>query len=259
MRHLAFALILCLSPSLRADPPRHNEAKELYQKATRHYELGEYDRAIEEYRRAYEISAAPALLFNLGQVYRLKKDPATALRFYENYLRLVPAADNRADVEGFIVEMRAAVEAEKQAAAARAQAGAEHAQNPAPPPAAIVAPATTIATPVKRRPWKLEAWTAGGLVILGVGATGAGIGVGVRANGDANRLLADAATRTNVWTPARQATYRDGQNSAAAATALDVIGPVVVAAGVVVGVLALHDRKVARRFAVDGRGVAWAF
>ena len=115
LQWLALLIVLALVSVAGAQPPARtqqqlNFAKELYQKATRHYELGEYDRAIEEYKRAYEISAAPALLFNLGQVYRLKKEPALALRFYTNYLRLLPNATNRADVETFIAEMRTAIE-----------------------------------------------------------------------------------------------------------------------------------------------------
>jgi tetratricopeptide (TPR) repeat protein len=259
-----------------ASPQQLNFARELYQRATRHYELGDYDRAIEEYKRAYEISAAPALLFNLGQVYRLKKDPATALRFYTNYLRLQPGAPNRADVEGLIVEMRAAVEKQDNERAAKNQPPPPRPQPPSPPPppppAVIVPPTTTptvTVTPTvttshpapQGQRWRAEAWTAGTLGIVGLGATIAGIAVGVRANSDASDIQHAAAMNNQAWTMARQDQYHDGQRAAAAATALDIIGPVLIAGGAVVAVLAWRDHRRGRRFALvpSGNGVACAF
>jgi tetratricopeptide (TPR) repeat protein len=264
---LALPLLL-LASTARAQPPGRspqqlNLARDLYQRATRHYELGDYDRAIEEYKRSYEISAAPALLFNLGQVYRLKKDPATALRFYTNYLRLQPQAPNRADVEGLIVDMRAAVEAqEKERAAKNAPP-----PPPSPPPAVVAPPAATVPAPTSQppppraRPWRAEAWTAGVLGAVGLGATIAGVVVGVRANSDASDIQHAAAMTNQAWTVARQNEYRDGQRAAAAATALDIIGPVLIVGGAVVGVLAGRDHRRARRFALvpSGQGVACAF
>ena len=76
-----------------------DEARELYKKAMTHYELGAFDDAIVEFKRAYELTSAPGLLFNIAQVYRMKKDAEQAVYFYRTYLRLMPDAPNRADVE----------------------------------------------------------------------------------------------------------------------------------------------------------------
>jgi tetratricopeptide (TPR) repeat protein len=269
LHQLLLPLVLTFASVAGAQRPRPTAqqlelARELYQQATRHYELGEYDRAIDEYRHAYEISAAPALLFNLGQVYRLKKDPATALRFYSNYLRLQPEAPNRADVEGLILEMRAAAAAQERERAPKAVA-------PPPPAPAVTAPSAAAPTPTapavttSRAPhgrrWRAEAWSAGVLGAVGLGATIAGIAVGARANSDAADIQRAAAMGDQAWTAARQNEYRDGQRAAAAATALDVIGPVLIVGGAVVGVLAWRDHRVARRFALtpSGQGVACAF
>lgn len=81
------------------------EAREHYQKGITHYNLGEFDQAIDEFKQAYAISGSPGLLFNVAQAYRLKKDYENALYFYRTYLRLQPDASNRPDVEARIIEM----------------------------------------------------------------------------------------------------------------------------------------------------------
>ena len=89
------------------------EAKALYEKGNTHYNLGEYDQAIEAFKKAYELSQAPGLLFNIAQSFRLKKDYEQASHFYETYLRLKSDAPNRADVEARIAEMKAMLEEQK--------------------------------------------------------------------------------------------------------------------------------------------------
>jgi tetratricopeptide (TPR) repeat protein len=277
---LTLVAVASAQPPARS-PQQLNLARELYQKATRHYELGEYNRAIDEYKRAYEISAAPALLFNLGQVYRLKKDPVQALRFYGNYLRLNPNADNRADVEALMREMREDIAAEEKARA-----------KPTPPPVVtppvvtappvvtppVVTPPTVVTAtprpPVEPTPiatgkpspprgqrWRAELWTANALGVVGLGVTIAGIAVGVRANSDAADIQNAAATNAQAWTAMRQNEYRDGQRSAAAATALYVIGPALIVAGAAVGIVAWRDHRLARRLALSPsrQGIACVF
>ncbi len=68
-------------------PSEEDEAREHYSKGKTQYDLGAYDQAIEEFKRAYELSKQPLLLFNIAQAYRLKGDCAQALRFYKTYLR----------------------------------------------------------------------------------------------------------------------------------------------------------------------------
>src|SRR6476661_6658016 len=81
----------------RADGDREAEAKQLYKDAVTQYDLGEYDRAIEKFKAAYELSPAPRLLFDIAQAYRLKgSNCRNAVQFYRTYLRIAPDADNRA-------------------------------------------------------------------------------------------------------------------------------------------------------------------
>jgi len=118
-----------------------------------HYELGAFDDAIVEFKRAYELTSAPGLLFNIAQVYRMKKDAEQAVFFYKTYLRLMPDAPNRGDVEALIVENQAIVDANK----AKQRADAEAAATAAPATAApVAAPTPPVAPPPPKRPWRVE-------------------------------------------------------------------------------------------------------
>src|SRR6516165_9169885 len=88
-------------------------AKALYEKGLSHYNLGEFNEAVNAFREAYAIEAAPGLLFNMAQSFRLKKDYEQAIYFYQTYLRLKPDASNRADVEARLQEMQQALDDQK--------------------------------------------------------------------------------------------------------------------------------------------------
>ena len=55
--------------------------------------------SIKEYQAAYDLAPLPELLFNLGQVYRLKGDKQKALDHYGKYLVVAPNGPVAADVE----------------------------------------------------------------------------------------------------------------------------------------------------------------
>jgi tetratricopeptide (TPR) repeat protein len=82
-----------------------SKAREHMEKGQTHYNLGEFDKAIEEYKKAYDLTKAPGFLFNIAQAQRLKKDYEAALFSYRTYLRQLPEAENRADAEAWIVEL----------------------------------------------------------------------------------------------------------------------------------------------------------
>jgi hypothetical protein len=115
-------------------PQQKQDMKALYERATRAYDVGKYNEAIEEYQKAYEIGGDPPMLYNIAQAYRLNDQPTEALRFYRRYLQRAPNARNREDVERKIAEQEKLVEAERQ----------KKAQQPAPPvvtpPPAAIAP-----------------------------------------------------------------------------------------------------------------------
>jgi tetratricopeptide (TPR) repeat protein len=90
---------------------KEKEARAHYEKGQRHYNLGEFDQAIAEYKEAYALTSAPALLFNVAQAYRLKGDHQQALFFYRTYLREDPEAENAADVDALIADEEKAIAA----------------------------------------------------------------------------------------------------------------------------------------------------
>jgi tetratricopeptide (TPR) repeat protein len=143
--HLLVALLV-----LQAAP---DQARELYDEGERQFELGEYDRAIAAFERAYELSHAADLLFNIAQAHRLK-GPAScreALGFYERYLREAPAASNRVETQERIAQMKSCVE---EPPPTRTQVpGPAPAQPPAPPGGAATGPS----------PWRTVGWVAVGV------------------------------------------------------------------------------------------------
>jgi len=155
-------------------------ARDHYKRGITAYNLGEYERAVDELKKAYELSNAPSLLFNIAQALRLKRDHAQALLFYRNYLRLEPNAPNRADAEALAIEMQDKAAADERAAAeakrraddeARAQREAEakrRADDARGAAIALVAPPPT--TPQKKSvATKWWFWTA----IVGTAAVAA--------------------------------------------------------------------------------------
>ena len=127
------------------DPPverASQEARRLYDDALAHFKTGELDKAVEELKAAYAIDAAPELLYNLGQAYRLKGDCARALDSYRHFLATNPTgiAHDRAEAKASDMEKCAASEAQNSSGAAP---HAEAVAAPAPP---------TTGTPAEERP-----------------------------------------------------------------------------------------------------------
>src|SRR5262245_44774395 len=124
--------IFCASASAQTNNAREQRARELYSKGRLHYDLGEYEKAIEEFKQAYEQVPVPGLLYDIAQAYRRKGDCKQALETYKNYQRLEPNAHDPALLQRQIEEMEQCAQAlEAQAAPAL----------PGPVPAAAAAPA----------------------------------------------------------------------------------------------------------------------
>src|SRR5678815_2291227 len=99
------AILQIASPAQAADA--RAEAKAHFERGSVLFDLQRYDEAAAEYEAAYEAKPDPALLFNLAQAYRLAKKPERAIAAYNSYLRRLPQAKNRAEIEGRIEEMKA--------------------------------------------------------------------------------------------------------------------------------------------------------
>jgi tetratricopeptide (TPR) repeat protein len=125
---LAFCLALPGAARAENELEKKQQAKEHYERATRLYDVGKYGEAIAEYEQAYLLVEDAALLFNIGQAYRLWDRPEDAIRAYKNFLRRRPDASNRADVEKKIADLEKLVEDRR------------HGQPEQPPPASVQPP-----------------------------------------------------------------------------------------------------------------------
>jgi tetratricopeptide (TPR) repeat protein len=240
---LLLAVLLGSTPALAAGTEAEvAEAKVHYDRGMTHYHLGEFPAAVDEFKSAYGLSQAPGLLFNLGQASRLGHQYEQALYFYRTYLRLMPDASNRADVELRITELQPLAEAER--------ARVDSTKRP-PPPAVVESPSPSPATPTPTRlrgpsgrPLRI-----GGIVLgaLGVGILGAGAGLGGAAL-SAQSQLSKLARDMGTWSSSQADVYHRGQAEALSATALYAVGGAALATGVVLYLVGRHrDRS---RFAV---------
>jgi hypothetical protein len=155
-------------------------AREHFKKGKRAYDVGHFADAAREYEQAYQAKDDPALLYNLGQAHRLAGHPGEALLAYKAYLRNLPDATNRAEVEQRIRELQIVVDKLPKPVPA-ATPTAPHATPDAPAdgstirstaPTTTPAPvtATTAERPLYKRPW-LWAVVAGGAVAVAAGVT----------------------------------------------------------------------------------------
>jgi len=111
------------------------------------YNLGYYDDAARHYEEAYRQVPDPALLFNVGQAYRLAGKPDRAITAYRSYLRTAPAdAANRVQVEKRIPELEKLL-AEMKSAQTAPPGGTLPTAAPAATPPAVQAPSSVPAVP----------------------------------------------------------------------------------------------------------------
>jgi hypothetical protein len=181
MRTLAFMILLSLLPvaaQAQRTPDDVVSARQHYTRGKRFYDVGRFADAAREYEAAYEAKDDPALLFNLGQAHRLAGNSTAALLAYKAYLRNVPQAPNRAEVEARVRELQTIVDEQARPSAPPppAQVAPAHTEPAAAPataaPALVAQPARPAdKTPVYKKWWL---WT-----IVGVAVAGAAVGLGV--------------------------------------------------------------------------------
>jgi tetratricopeptide (TPR) repeat protein len=215
-------------------------ARQHYEKGTALYDLQRYSEAAAEYEAAFEAKNDPALLFNIGQSYRFANEYAKSIRSFKAFLRRLPDAPGRAQVEAWVADMQRSLDA--------------HASNetrpivptpvpltstPAPAPA-VIAPTQSQELPARKGG---RAKTIAGFTVAGVGVAALAVGVGfsVAAHGPYDEL--NHPSSGYVFNPSTQdALHRD---QTLEATMLAVGGALVVG-GVAVAVWGLHDERTAR-------------
>jgi len=106
---LVVAAALCVGASHDAlAAPSTAEAQESarksYQAGAQAYAEGRFKDAIDLFLEAARIAPNPAFAYNIGLAYEQLGDPDNALRWYRDYLRALPKAPDRAEIEPRILD-----------------------------------------------------------------------------------------------------------------------------------------------------------
>jgi tetratricopeptide (TPR) repeat protein len=112
---LVLGILALFAWPARAQDSSLEEAKAHAAKAKVHYDLGEYEKAAEEYIVVYRIRPLPALLYNIAQSYRQAGQYEKARQFYRSYLREAKDVPNRDAIEKAIREIDELLAKEKRA------------------------------------------------------------------------------------------------------------------------------------------------
>jgi tetratricopeptide (TPR) repeat protein len=93
--------------SVKAVPDGATDAEvaELVALGHRLYQRGQYQEAIIEFRRAYELRDLPRFLYEIAESYRQLGATDQALFYYDRYLAGAPDAPDRDEVEDRVVEL----------------------------------------------------------------------------------------------------------------------------------------------------------
>jgi tetratricopeptide (TPR) repeat protein len=232
----------------KASPER--EARAHYDQGMTLYDAGDFKKAIEEFRTAYEIVPTPGLLFNLGQAYRLEKNYDMALYFYRTYLSRMPDAPNRADVDRRIAEMEELLKNQppREPAHAPEPAPAQGATPPSTSAPAIAASVAPVAPIDEGAGHPGRGRQKAGLVLAGVGVALVATGVvfGLSASSASDDLEQQARQRGS-WNPQLSSQYQDGQSDALRADVFMAAGGAAIVAGAVFYYLGWRDAQSTRQ------------
>jgi tetratricopeptide (TPR) repeat protein len=194
------------------------EARRLAERGLAHYEAGRYAEAIADLEASYDITAAPGLLYNLAQAYRLKGDCGRALDLYRRFLAEGPVGNIRELTEGRIAETE------------RCLAGAPPKHRPPDPAVQPLPPEATPPSlrlgsePVRTQPreeksWRQRAGIGLGAAAVALAVTGAVFGWRAReASGDVDAVY----DRGGVWGPYAMQREQDGLRDERFALALAI-------------------------------------
>lgn len=86
------------TPAL-ADNEATEQARKHYQEGQKQFDLGQWDAAVGEFSKAYELRPDPSFLYNMAQAYRRGGNARRAIDLYKNYLIRMPKSPQRAEVE----------------------------------------------------------------------------------------------------------------------------------------------------------------
>lgn len=91
MRYCVVATLALVARAALAGPSP--EAEQLYRDGQASYDQARYDEALVAWRRSYDLSQAPGLLYNIAQALRLRGQPGDCALARAEYQRFVAAVD----------------------------------------------------------------------------------------------------------------------------------------------------------------------
>jgi tetratricopeptide (TPR) repeat protein len=168
-RLLGCLVVLCMVVGIAGAEDRA-AAKKHFERGEKLFALGRFKDALDEYQAAYDAAPIADFLFNMGQCHRNLGDYEAAIFSFRKYLKAMPDADDRAQVEAYIKELEAEQD-KRDAARFRLDERPEE-----PPP-------VEHGRPVYKKWWF---WTA--IAAVGAGA-GAGVYFGTRTDGPPTTTL----------------------------------------------------------------------
>ena len=232
-------------------------AREAYQRATKQYNLGEYQRALEAFTEAYNAVPDPSLLFNLGQCQRQLGAKQKAVTLYKSYLREASSPPNGDEVRRIIAGLEEAIEKDRVAAAVPPNGPMQNTPPTADPPAGRsespapeVAPTKVAVAASVQRSGRTKVAAGAGVAALGVVALVAGAALEGIAKKSADQLTADGRADR----PFDPAAFDRGKTLDRSGIALLAVGGVAAVVGIVVTVIGLREKRQSR-MAVRPQGV----
>jgi tetratricopeptide (TPR) repeat protein len=99
-------------------------ARSAFRAGSQHYNLGEFQQALDSFKEAYRNYEDPSFLYNIAQCERQLGHKREAVREYRAYLNNSESADNRDSVRQIIGQLEREIAADDQRAAAAAAAQA---------------------------------------------------------------------------------------------------------------------------------------
>lgn len=176
------ALAILVSFARIASAQDRAKARAAFHSGSQHYNLGEFQQALDSFREAYRNYEDPSFLYNIAQCERQLGHKREAVREYRAYLNNSDNADNRDSVRQIIAQLEREIAIDDQRAAAAAAAAA--AARPTPPAVVTTIAEPTPATLTTSTPSKIDrkpvykkwwVWT----IVGGVVAAGAAAGLAV--------------------------------------------------------------------------------
>jgi tetratricopeptide (TPR) repeat protein len=163
------------------------EAKEAYQRATKYYNLSDFQHALDSFKEAYLDYPDPSFLYNIGQCQRQLGQAKDAVLSYKAYLRERPTSPLANDLTTQIATLEQQIQADDDAARAKHEREAEAQKAVDTTPAITQVVAAPPPKPLYKKWWL---WTIVGGTVVAVGL-GVGLGVGLRSTSYPSASLSD--------------------------------------------------------------------